>query len=121
MAAPDNIISAAGPLPLSADVQTGSVGPATLTVAGSVWSQTANTLIGIEVFFDGTAIGASTIYSNGTEEHRATVPVHLEITLDKPFTGVPPTTPPVYTVELRPLNGQTVSDLNDNFQVTLIA
>jgi hypothetical protein len=118
---PQNIINQSGPLPISAEVQTGSVGPATLTVAGSVWSSTANTMIGVEVFLDGAAVGTSVIYSNGTEEHRTTVPVHIGIDLDKPFTGDPPTEPPVYTVELRPLNAQTNSDGNDVYQVTLIA
>ena len=120
MAQPETVISQSGPLPITKQIQTGSTGPATLVIAGSVWSKTPNVEIGIEVSFDGVDIGASEVYSNGTETHRATVPVHLAVNLDKPFTGSPPTTPPVYTVELRPLNSNTESDVNDNFQVTLL-
>lgn len=120
MAQPEAVISQSGPLPITKEIQTGSTGPATLVVAGSVWSSTANVEIGIEVSFEGVDIGASEVFSNGPETHRATVPVHLPIVLDKPFTGDPPTTPPVYTVELRALNSNTESDLNDNFQVTLV-
>ncbi|MGI9644304.1 MAG: hypothetical protein ACR2O6_03235 [Ilumatobacteraceae bacterium] len=60
------------------------------------------------------------IYSNGPSTHRATVPVHLAIDLDKQFTGDPPINPPVYNVTLQATNSDTESDLNDNFQVTLI-
>ena len=121
MAQPDPIIHQSGPLPIKAEVQTGSTGPATISAAGSVWSGASNVEIGFEILFEGAVIGSSEIFSNGPSTHRATVPVHIVVTLDKPFTGDPPVTPPIYTVELRPLNSNTNSDVNDNFQVVLLA
>ena len=77
MAQPETIISQSGPLPITKEVQTGSVGDATLVVSGSVWSKVPNVEIGFEISFDGVDIGSSEIYSNGPNTHRATVPVHL--------------------------------------------
>ena len=121
MPQPQVIINQAGPLPIHATVTTGSVGPATLVVAGSVWSQTADREIGINVVFDGQSVGKAVIFSNDPAQHRAVVPSHIPITLDKPFTGDPPTDPPSYTVELVASTGDTVSDQNDWFQVVLLA
>lgn len=121
MAQPEVIINQAGPLPITAGVTTGSVGPATLIVAGSVWSSTPNVMIGIDVLFDGASVGNSVIFSNGPSTHRTTVPIHIPIELDKPFTGDPPTEPPTYTIELAAMNGDTVSDQNDWYQVALLA
>jgi len=121
MAQPQVIISQQGPLPITVTVQTGSVGPATLVVAGSVWSPTANVDIGMSISMDGALIGNSTIYSNGPDTHRTTVPMHLLVTLDKPFTGDPPDVAPTYTFELTAANGNTASDENDFYQVLLLA
>ncbi|NND73409.1 MAG: hypothetical protein HKN44_00215 [Ilumatobacter sp.] len=113
------IINQPGPLPLTATVKTGSTGPASLAVAGSVWSETTNVMLGVDVEFDGTAVGTAKIFSNGTDTHRALVPMHVPVDLDKPFTGDPPTEPPDYTVTLKPANGDTITDENDWFQVVL--
>lgn len=121
MPQPQIIINQAGPLPITANVTSGSTGPATLVVAGSVWSQNTNVEIGINVVFDAQSVGQAVIFSNEPSEHRAVVPMHIPISLDKPFTGDPPTNPPTYTVELVALNGETVSDQNDWFQVVLLA
>ena len=120
MAQPQVIINQAGGLPISAEVMTGSVGPATLIVSGSAWSPDSNKLIGVDVLLDGTSVGQAVIYSNEPSEHRALVTMHLPIELDKPFTGDPPTEPPTYTVELAALNADTNADQNDWFQVVLL-
>ena len=121
MAQPQILIDEVGPLPITETITLGSTGPATLFVSGSVWTQQLNTLIGIEVLLDGEQVGTAEIWSNGTGTHRSVVPKFLPITLNKPFTGSPPTNPPTYTFTLQALNSNTISDLNDNFQVTLNA
>ena len=113
------LINQAGPLPLAATIQTGSSGPSTLFVSGSVWSQQENTQIGIAVSMDGKQVGEAVIFSNGTTEHRAVVPVFINIDLDKDWPSE--TEPPSYTFELSALNGDTLSDLNDWFQLSFVA
>jgi len=75
------ISSHAGPLPLSAQFNAPSDGPAALIVSGSVWSGPANQLIGVTVQLDGKPLGSSSIFSNGPSTHRATVPVYIPVTL----------------------------------------
>lgn len=110
------IINQAGPLPIEADVQTGSSGPATLIVGGSAWSEVENTMLGVDVLFDGEVVGTAKIFSNGTATHRALVPMHFAVDLNKQFDNE---TPPTYTVVLQAANGSTVTDTNDWFQVVL--
>ncbi len=120
MAQPQILINQAGPLPITVTVPAPGVGPATLVVAGSVWTGTPNKLIGVEVQFDGASIGQAVIWSNGPTTHRAVVPMHLPVELDKQWEGDPPQ-PPDYTVTLTPLNDETNSDVNDWYQVALLA
>src|SRR5947207_973647 len=69
-AAPANSI-----LPIKASAEIMSDGPVVVTLAGSVWSTTADQLIGIALVVDGepTPITAS-IFSNGPTTHRPVVP-----------------------------------------------
>lgn len=120
MAQPQIIINQAGGLPITASLQIASDGPATLILSGSVWSPTADRLIGIAIEMDGQTVGDAVIFSNTPSVHRAVVSVHLPIELDKPWTGDPPM-PPTYTFTLLPLNADTTSDSNDWYQVTLLA
>lgn len=113
---PTNVVNQQGPLPIKVNMAPEITGPATLVVAGSVWSGTANQMIGIVVEVDGTIVGKATIFSNGASTHRAVVPIHIPISLDKEWTSGPPS----YELTLAPLNAATVSDVNDNFNVSLI-
>ncbi len=119
MPQPTIVINQSGGLPISASIPAPGVGPATLVVSGSVWTESANTMIGFEVVFDGSAVGEAIIFSNGASTHRAVVPMHIPVELDKPWLGDPPQ-PPDYTVELRALPN-TNSDSNDWYQVALLA
>ena len=103
------VINRAGPLPISATVQSPGDLPLSLFVSGSVWSSTPNTPIGFDVLVDGTAIGKATIYSNGPTTHRSVVPVYFSITL----------TEGSHTIELTAADSQTNSDYNDRYQVVL--
>jgi hypothetical protein len=100
---------AKGPLPLKATFNAPSDGPTYFTLAGSVWSSTANQMIGVSLEIDGKTIGSAEIYSNGVSEHRAMVPVQITTTL----------TIGAHTLTLVPLNAATISDFNDVYNVSL--
>jgi hypothetical protein len=99
-----------GPLPIKIEFSSPTDAPATIMVTGSVWSQTANVIIGIEVYIDGKPIGSSSIYSNLQATHRATVATYIPVTI--PFGP--------HQLALEPLNANTVSDINDFFDAVLM-
>jgi hypothetical protein len=75
------ILSKQGPLPLTINFSAVSDAPVTLEVNGSVWTQTANNLIGIQVAIDGGAVGKAQIFSNGASTHRTVVPAYIPLQL----------------------------------------
>jgi hypothetical protein len=101
---------AKGGLPVSATFEAPLDGPACLVLSGSVWSQTANQMIGVGLELDGKLIGTASIFSNATTTHRAVVPSYIPINL----------TFGSHKVTLVPTTGTTVSDFNDLFDVALI-
>ncbi len=113
----DVVIQQSGPLPITQTFMTASDGPAMLVVAGSVYSNTPNTVTGISVILNAQTVGTASIFSNGPSTHRAVVPAYIPITLDMPWPS--PMTPPSYTIELVSATGETVSDQNDFFVVAL--
>jgi hypothetical protein len=50
-------------------------------ITGSVWTGTANQLIGIQVTLDGQPIGSAEIYSNLASTHRSVVPTYIPVKL----------------------------------------
>ncbi len=103
------IISQAGPLPIKATFSAPGDEPMYIEVNGSVWSQGANNLIGIEISLDGQAVGAAQIFSNGSATHRAVVPAYIPIQLG----------PGPHTLTLSPSTGPTVSDGNDFYTAVI--
>ena len=101
---------AKGPLPVTAQFQSPSDGPATLMVTGSVWSGNTNVTIGIQVVLDGQVVGTASIFSNGASTHRSVVPSYIPVELS---IGL-------HKLVLAPLNSVTVSDGNDYFDVALL-
>ena len=103
------VISQKGPLPITATFQ--SLGDLTMTlvVHGSVWTQTANQMIGISIQLDGQAIGQAQIFSNGSSTHRAVVPAYIPVQLAYGQ----------HKLTLSALPGGTVSDLNDFYTAVL--
>ncbi len=101
---------AKGPLPIQAHFSSPTDGHACLVLSGSVWSGTANQLIGVQLELDGKVVGSAAIYSNGVATHRAVVPSYIPVTL----------TFGQHTLALIPLNSATTSDSNDVFDVTLL-
>ena len=100
---------AKGPLPLSVKFQVPSDAPACFILAGSVWSQQVNQMIGVQLQLDGKVIGSAVIWSNGVATHRAVVPGYIPVTL----------TYGAHAVEIIALNSAAISDCNDVFDVAL--
>src|SRR5262249_37688290 len=98
-----------GPLPLTLPFNSPTDGQASLMITGSVWTGTANQLIGIQVTLDGQPIGSAEIYSNLATTHRAVVPTYIPVKLK---IGA-------HKVGLQVLNSVTTSDFNDFFDVVL--
>jgi len=99
-----------GPLPIQASFMSPGDMPMYLEVAGSVWTQTANNMIGIQVAVDGNVVGTANIFSNGASTHRAVVPVYLPVKLGQGS----------HTIQLSAApSTSTVSDLNDLFTAVL--
>jgi len=99
-----------GPLPLNVSFNAPSDAPMYLEVTGSVWTQTANQLIGIAIQLDGQAIGTAQVFSNGASTHRPVVPTYIPVQLKQG----------PHTLALSTIAGSTtVSDFNDFFTVVL--
>ena len=103
------ILSQAGPLPINATFNAPGDSPMYIEVTGSVWTQTANQMIGIAVALDGNAIGQAQIFSNASTTHRTVVPVYLPVKL----------TQGQHTLTLSALPGGTVSDFNDFYTAVI--
>lgn len=101
---------APGGLPISATFTAPADGPVFFVLSGSVWSATANQLIGVTLELDGKAIGSASIYSNGVSTHRAVVPSYIPVKL-----AYGP-----HKITLIAENAATVSDLNDRFDLALM-
>ena len=82
--------------------------PVTLEVNGSVWTQTANQMIGIQVAIDGQALGKAQVFSNTASTHRPVVPTYIPLQLK--FGQ--------HSITLSALPG-TVSDVNDFYAAVL--
>ena len=96
-----------GPLPITTTFTAPSDGPACFVLSGSVWSQTANQMIGVTLEVDGAAVGAAAIFSNGVSTHRAVVPSYIPVTLK---IGA-------HKITLVASNTATISDGNDKFDL----
>lgn len=106
------LLQSNGPLPVSAPFKAPASGPAMLNLTGSAWTQTAGSVIGLSVSIDGAQVGSAWVYANAAGSHMAVVPVMMPITL--------PDSTGSHTITISALNSGTTTDLNDNFQVTLL-
>lgn len=99
-----------GPLPIQTTFMAPGDMPMYLEVQGSVWTQTANQMIGIQASLDGSVVGTANIFSNGASTHRAVVPIYIPVKLAQGS----------HTLQLAAAPGTTtVSDLNDFFTAVL--
>src|ERR1700745_2678455 len=100
------ILSQKGPLPITVSFNAPSDLPVVLEINGSVWTQTANSMIGIQIQLDGANLGQANIFSNTASTHRAVVPAYFKTQLKY---GVQ------HKLVLSAAAPNTVSDLNDFF------
>ena len=112
MALMQTLVSNAGPLPLVGNFTAEGDGNAILYVSGSAWSETPQSPITIAVFVDSAQIGTISCFTNEATSHKTLVPAFFPITL----------TQGQHVIELTTAldGGITVTDENDNFNVTLI-
>lgn len=75
------ILQQKGPLPITLNFKPPGDSPMYLEVSGSVWTTTANNMIGIQVQLDGQNLGVAQIFSNTPSTHRAVVPAYFPIQL----------------------------------------
>lgn len=75
------IVQQKGPLPITVNFNPPGDAPIYLEVSGSVWTATANNMIGIQVQLDGQTLGVCQLFSNGANTHRAVVPGYFPIQL----------------------------------------
>jgi hypothetical protein len=104
------ILSQPGPLPITLNFQALSDAPVYLEVNGSVWTQTANNMIGIQIAIDNGAVGKAQIFSNAPSTHRAVVPAYIPLQLAFGQHSI--------TLSALP-NTTTVSDFNDIYTAVL--
>lgn len=103
------ILSQKGPLPITVNFNSPGDLSGILEISGSVWTQNANTMIGIQIQLDGQNIGQANIFSNTATTHRAVVPAVIPIKLSY---GKP------HTLVLSAATG-TTSDFNDFFTAVI--
>jgi len=103
------VVSQQGPLPISVRFPAPSDGPSVLVVAGSVWTNGSNTMIGIQVSLDGQPLGSAQIFANPGSTHMSVVPAFFPVELSQGD----------HTLQLSESTSATTSDFNDFFTVVL--
>lgn len=106
------VINQKGPLPIAQTFQALSDGPALIMLSGSVWTQTPNTVLGINLSVDSVSAvaGTASIFANPTATHMAVVPIIIPYTFPQGE----------HKIYLTAANPETVSDFNDFYQVTIL-
>jgi YbbR domain-containing protein len=105
------LMDAIGPLPQSVTFQAPSDSSVMFVLTGTAYTQSAAATIGVMLILDGVQIGtASVCYANTNNVHMAMLPTFVE--LDNLTFGE-------HTLEVVVYGSQTVTDINDHFQVTL--
>jgi hypothetical protein len=104
------VINTNGALPKEGIYNKRSGGTLIVSAAGSGFSDTGEKTIGMTVWVDGENVGTAQVYTNEKLSHKAFVPTFEVVN------GVPKG--PV-NIELKPLNGDTKTDQNDFFRVTV--
>lgn len=105
------VISGAGPLPITTTFQVENDGPTLILLACSAWTQqTGNVLIEVDLLIDGAEVASASLFCNPIDQHMALVSAPTPYTL----------TIGEHTFTLQAANPQTVSDQNDFYYVTLV-
>lgn len=109
MASDTLIYSGVGSLPFSKTFQCNSDGPSLLFSAGSCWSNTTGSMIGLVVAIDGVPVTKLTILANASAMHLALVPQMSPVQLSYGQ----------HTLTVTAATSNTVVDQNDNFLFVL--
>jgi len=115
MAELQQIVEQVGPLPILATATIETDAATAVTLAGSVWTTTPNSMIGVGLSIDGQLVAKAQIFSNGPNTHRAVVPVTVPYTFASGPSGPEP-----HTFELSALTSDTTSDYNDFFSLSVL-
>ena len=101
-----------GPLPQTATFNSPTDGPVVFAVSGTARTESAPILIGINLLMDGSGIGTPAMcWANQNDNHQA---------LRTTFIPYDSLTFGEHTIELENAYGNTITDINDYFQVTLL-
>jgi len=105
------LMDAIGPLPQSVTFQAPADGSVMFVLTGTAYTQSAASIIGIMLILDGVQIGTASIcYANTNNVHMAMLPTFVDF--DNLTFGE-------HTLEVVLNVSETVTDVNDHFQVTL--
>lgn len=104
------VINQKGPLPLQAVFTAVSSKPALLVVTGSLWTESGNQMLQMNVTLDGTQIGTAQTFSNGSNTNRV---------LPTLFIGLPSLGSGQHTLVLTPAVYSYWSDVS-SFTASLI-
>lgn len=113
MADAQEIIQAAGPLPLKQSFIAPVDGPVIFFLSGSAWSNSQNMWVGIGLQVDGEDIGATGVFCNEQSSHHALIPRLIPTNLSYGTNGE-------HTLTIYPTSSNTITDQNDLFYVTLL-
>ena len=102
------LLSQQGPLPIKISFKAPGDMPMYIEVNGSVWTQNANTMTGIQIAIDGNNAGTANIFSNTPSTHRSVVPAYIPVKLDQN----------PHALSLTVLSG-TISDSNDLYTAVI--
>lgn len=105
------LLDAIGPLPQSVTFQAPADGSVMFVLTGTAYTQSGASITGIMLMLDGVQIGAAAMcYANTNNNHIAMRPSFVE------FENL---TFGEHTLEVVISSSETVTDVNDHFQVTL--
>ena len=102
------LVSQKGPLPIKVNFNSPGDLMVCLQVDGSVWTTTANQMIGIQIAVDGQNVGTAQIFSNTASTHRAVVSSFIPLKLTYGPNSIALT-----------LLANTTSDFNDLFTAVI--
>lgn len=106
------LLDTAGPLTVSTTFNAPADGPVIFVLSGTAWTQNAGVLIGINLELDGQPIGNMAMcWANQSANHQAMRTTFI------PFDNL---TFGEHTIEVVNANSETITDVNDYVQVTLL-
>ena len=106
------ILDSPGPLPLKVSFDSPGDGSVIFVLSGTAFTQNGGVLIGFNLFLDGSGIGKPALcYANLGLNHQAMRTTLIPV--DNLAYGS-------HTIEIAPIDTNTLTDFNDYFQVTML-